>query len=111
VIASLGRGPDLANAEIRRASGSTTTYAGPITVPQAGDVELVFAFPGGTAGPDDIIQDATTRILVRASPATPPPAGDASSPAGDRPPWSLIGGGAALALAAAYVIRRVFADL
>jgi MYXO-CTERM domain-containing protein len=111
VIASLGRGPDIANSEIRRAAGSTTTFAGPITVPQAGDVELVFAFPGGTAGPDDIIQAATTRILVRASAAAPAAASDASSPTGDGPPWPLIGGGAALAMAAAWVIRRVFADL
>ncbi len=110
VIATLGRGPDLANTEIRRATGSTTTYAGPITIPEAGDVTLAFAFPGGTSGADDIIAGATTRVRVGA-------AGGASTrvvvaPATDGgPPWPLIGGGVAVVLAAALVIRRVFADL
>jgi hypothetical protein len=111
VIATLGRGPDLANTEIHRAAGSTTSFAGPITIPQAGDVELVFAFPGGTTGADDIIQGATTRILVRPGSDAPAPAAGPPPPADGGPAWPLIGGAAALILAAAFVIRRVFADL
>jgi MYXO-CTERM domain-containing protein len=111
VIASLGRGPDLVNAEIRRAAGSTTTFAGPITVPQAGDVQLMFAFPGGPAGADDIIPAATTRVVVRPASDAPAPATGATSPADGGPAWPLIGGAAVLVLAAAFVIRRVFADL
>lgn len=110
VIATLGRGPDLANAEIHRATGSTTTYAGPITIPEAGDVTLVFAFPGGTSGADDVIRGATTRLRVGAgggadTPVVTPPVTDGGAP------WPLIGGGVAVVLAAAFVIRRVFADL
>ncbi len=110
VIATLGRGPDLANTEIHRATGSMTTFGGPITIPEAGDVTLVFAFPGGTSGADDIIRGATTRVRVGA-------AGGASIPVVAAPvtdggsPWPLIGGGLALVLTAAFVIRRVFADL
>jgi hypothetical protein len=111
VIATFGRGPDVANTEIHRAAGSATTFAGPITVPQAGEIELVFAFPGGTAGADDIIQGATTRIGVRPATAAPAPSSAAPSSASDGPAWPLIGGGLALAAAAAFVIRRVFADL
>ena len=110
VIASLGSGPDLANTEIHRAPGSRTSFAGSITVPQAGDVQLAFAFPGGTSGADDIIKGATTRVRVgtATSPAGPPRGPPATD---DGVPWLLVGGAAALVATAGFVIRRVLADL
>ena len=107
VIATLGRGPELTNAEIRAVTGSPTTFAGPITIPNAGNVTLAFAFPGGTSGADDFFQ--TTRMQVRAEGASPP--GIAAPVPDGGVPWPLIAGGIALAVAAAFVIRRVFADL
>ena len=110
VIATLGRGPDLANAEIRRVAGSTTTYAGPITIPEAGDVTLLFAFPGGTSGPDDVIGSATTRLNVGTVVGSPTPT--AAEPAASSDvPWLPIAVVVILVAAAGLVIRRVFADL
>jgi hypothetical protein len=108
VIATLGRGPELTNAEIRAVTGSPTTFAGPITIPKAGNVTLAFAFPGGSNGADDFFQ-ATTQVHVGEQAAstegvaTPVPDGGV--------PWPLIAGGIALVVAAALVIKRVFADL
>lgn len=110
VIATLGRGPDLANVEIHLAAGSTTTYTGPITIPAAGDVSLVFAFPGGTSGADDVIPGATTRVKVGTAETSDGPRATAPATDGGQA-WPLIGGAVALVVAAAFVIRRVFADL
>lgn len=108
VVATLGRTPELTNTEIRAVTGSPTTFAGPITIPKAGNVTLAFAFPGGTSGADDFLQ-STTRVQVvpagESIPAVTAPVPD------DGWPWPLIGGGIIIALAAAFVIRRVFADL
>jgi hypothetical protein len=110
VIATLGRGPELTNTEIRAVFGSPTTFAGPITIPKAGNVTLAFAFPGGTGGADDFFQ-TTTRVQVGVGEE------DAGTPRVAAPvpdggvPWLLIAGGLALVFAAALVVRRVFADL
>jgi hypothetical protein len=112
VIATVGRGPDLVNTEIRRAigSGGAATYSGPITIPEAGDVTVVVAFPGGRSGADDVIPGATTRVKVGGP--DPSAATDAAASSVDTGvAWPLVGGGAALLLLASLVIRRVFADL
>jgi hypothetical protein len=112
VIATLGRGQELANTEIQRAagSGSEATFAGPITIPEPGEVTLVVAFPGGQRGADDIIQGATTRVMVGGP--GPSAATDATAPAVDAGvEWPIVGGAAALVVIAGFVIRRVFADL
>ncbi len=109
VSARNGTGPDLASAEIRRGAGPVDLYRGQITIPDAGDVALLFAIPGnGTE--DDVIQSATTRVKVVAAIDSGAPAAVADPGQGDVP-WPLIGGGAALLLLASLVIRRVFADL
>ena len=109
VIATLGRGPDLANTVIRRQNGPNAPYRGQITIPEPGDVALVIAFPGH-GGADDVIQSATTRVKVGASgPSTAPAA--IAPPVEDGPSWPLVGGGLALVVVTGFVIRRVFADL
>jgi hypothetical protein len=108
VIATLGRGPELTNTEIRAVTGSPTTFAGPITIPKAGNVTLAFAFPGGPSGADDFFQ-TTTRVQVGAA-GESTPAVAAPVPDGGLP-WPLIGGGIIIVVAAAFLIRRVFADL
>jgi hypothetical protein len=112
VIATLGRGPDLTNVEIRRATGSgaEATFAGPITIPEGGDVTLVVAFPGGPGGADDVIPGATTRVKVGGpDPSTAP---DATVPPVDADvSWPFVGGAAAFVVLAGLLIRRVFADL
>lgn len=109
VMARNGTGPDLASAEVRLGAGPGSPYRGRITIPEAGDVALLFAIPGqGTE--DDVIQTATTRIkVVPATDSTP--AAAVADPAQGDVPWLLIGGGAVLALLASLVIRGVFADL
>jgi hypothetical protein len=108
VIATLGRGPELTNTEIRAVFGSSSSYAGPITIPKPGNVTLAFAFPGGAGGADDFFR-ATTQVQVgddgRTTPGVAVPVPDGGAP------WPLIAGGLILVVAAALVIRRVFADL
>jgi hypothetical protein len=109
VFARNGTGPDLASTEIRRDAGPVDLYRGRITIPDPGDVALMFAIPG--SGPeDDVIKSATTRLKVVEADDSSPPAAVADPGQGDVP-WPLIGGGAALLLLASLVIRRVFADL
>jgi hypothetical protein len=110
VLAGSGTGPDLASAEIHRGAGPVDVYRGQITVPEPGDIALMFALPGGRSGADDVIESATTRIKVAPAPDSAPAAAVADPAEGDVP-WPLIGGAAALALLASLVIRRVFADL
>jgi hypothetical protein len=108
VIATLGRGPELTNTEIRAVTGSPTTFAGPITIPKAGNVALDVGFPGGPNGADEFFQ--TVRLQVGSEAASTP--GEATPVVLEGGvPWPLIAGGIALVLAAVLVIRRVFADL
>ena len=109
VFARNGTGPDLASTEIRRGAGPVDLYRGQITIPDPGDVALMFAIPGNGAE-DDVIQSATIRIKVVEPVDSSPPAAVADPGQGDVP-WPLIGGGAAVLLLASLVIRRVFADL
>jgi hypothetical protein len=109
VFARSGTGPDLASTEIHRDAGPVDLYRGQITIPDPGDVALMFAIPGNGAE-DDVIQSATTRLKVVEPDDSSPPAAVADPGQGDVP-WPLIGGGAALVLLASLVIRRVFADL
>ena len=110
VLARNGTGPDLASAEIHRGAGPVDVYRGRITIPDPGDIALMFALPGGRSGADDLIDSAATRVnVVPANDSTP--AAAVVDPAHGDVPWLLIGGGAALALLASLVIRRVFADL
>jgi hypothetical protein len=110
VIARNGTGPDLASTEIRRGAGPVNIFRGQITIPEPGDVALMFALPGGGSGADDVIDSATTRVKV--APATDSsPAAAAPDPTQDDVPWPLIGGALVLVLLASLAIRRVFADL
>jgi hypothetical protein len=110
VLARNGTGPDLASTEIRRDAGPVDVYRGQIAIPDAGDVALMFLFPGGPSGADDVIESATTRVRV-APAAADAPAAAAADPTQDGVPWPLIGATLALVLLASLVIRRVFADL
>jgi len=115
VVATLRDHPDLATTELHADPISPRAYRGSITVPEAGEVALVFAFPvNGDA--DDVIGEATTRVRVVGETvvgsATPAAGGKPSAaPARDGPPWLLIGAGLVAVAAAGYVVRRVFADL
>jgi len=112
VIATIGRGQDMASADIPRVTGSgaAATFAGPVTIPEAGDVTLEVAFPGVQGSADEIIAGATTRVRVGGP--GPSAATDATAPGVDAgADWPLVGGAAALAVVAGFVIRRVFADL
>lgn len=114
VVATLRDHPDLATTELHAEPSSPRAYRGAITIPDAGDVTLVFAFPvNGDA--DDVIAEATTRVRVVGDAApgsvTPTTGGKPGAPAGDQPPWLLIGALLALVVVAGIVIRSVFADL
>jgi hypothetical protein len=63
VTAALRGGRDLGAEELGRRGGPGTTYAGSLTIPEAGNVTLEVAVPGD-GGPDEVIASATTVVTV-----------------------------------------------
>ena len=121
VVASDPHGTDLAQARLRQ-NPDLLTYAGTLTIPDAGDVLIVAALPvNGSA--DDTLDDSTTQLSVQPAAgeqplpseqrAASPQAGDAPVPAQDGPtsnlPLLLVIG--VVIVAGGLVIGRVFADL
>ena len=112
-------GPDLASTRLhdtgQRGGTLAVVYAGQITVPEPGEVNLQVAIPGnGTE--DQVLRGATTRLRIggavagpSSGPTTAPGAAAAVPAAGDLP-WALVGIVAAVVLAG-VVIGKVFADL
>jgi hypothetical protein len=113
-------GPDLASATLHdtgeRGASPSVTYSGQITIPVPGNMSLQVAIPGN-GSEDQVLRGASIRLDVggTAIKASSPPAAQGAAPSGvSGDPWSrwpLYAGGLALVLVAAFVIRRVFADL
>jgi len=109
VIATTGRGPDLASSEIRLGAGPGSPYRGQITIPDPGDIALEIVLPGN-GDADDVIPGATSRVTV-GEPVTPGRPAVATEDVDTGIAWPLIGGAIVLVLLASLVISRVFADL
>jgi hypothetical protein len=102
-------GRDSAAADLTRGSTRDAPYAGSLTIPDAGDFTMDIAIPAN-GGEDRVLENSRTRLHV--TDGEPSAAAAAPvAPATDGLPLPLVGGSVALILAAALVIRRVFADL
>ena len=103
------RGPDLASSEIRPVPTTPRQYRGTLTIPEPGDANLVAAMPGA-GGADVVLASSETRISVE-DPDTLAAAAGGGTPTAPGPPLPLVGALAALLVVAAFLVRRVFADL
>jgi hypothetical protein len=88
-------------------------YGGQITIAESGTFTLQVAIPVN-GSEDQVVRGTSTRVTVAGtspdrSATTASPAAS-TVPSGDGIPWLLVGG-VVLAVAAGFVIRRVFADL
>jgi hypothetical protein len=122
VTASHHGGPDLSTATLVPGTQPGAPYAGKLTIPETGSVDVEVAIPGvGAGGADAVIKDATVHLNVieggrreSASPAPAAPEGsvtDPAAPSGEIPLVAWIAGIGALVVAVGLVLRRVLADL
>ncbi|MBA2719923.1 MAG: hypothetical protein H0U52_11885 [Chloroflexi bacterium] len=111
IVAIVGQSgdPDVAAAELRRASAAGTLYQGSVTFPRPGEFAITVAVPGTDGQEDQVIARATSRVTVetQASGASAAEPGDGPS----LPAWAWIAGLGAVAIVLGFVITRVFADL